>query len=170
MQENVSSFEVPHVQQLVHLSLSSSVFILAFLCSGENLLWDCIIHYRRLLRFFLELAFKHSCVSVVKEVVQVVLLFRELLGDDPCNACDRGVVMRLTCLELPERRVDRVCELRIGLIGVEWVITQIMFELCVRRVWVSVDHESRSWVLFEKVVDEGDNGHDGGGRSKEAES
>lgn len=138
--------------------------------SAEDLLGDLVLDDGGFLLFLLELTLEQAGVAVVEEVFQVVLLLGELLGDDAGDAGNRRVIVRLDGLQLPQRTVDGMGELWIGLIGVIRVIAQVMLKFGVRWVGTAVDHEGGGGVRLEEVVYEGNDCHDGGGGCEETEA
>lgn len=134
---------------------------------AEDLLRNLVLDNRGFLLFLLELALEQAGVAVVEEVFQVVLLLGELLGDDASDASDGRVVMGLHGLQLPKRTIDGMRELRVRFGWIVRVIAQVVLELGVWGVGVTVDHEGGGRMGFEKVVYERNDCHNGGWRCEE---
>jgi hypothetical protein len=73
------------------------------------------------------LAKSHSAISpgtyrrirVVQKVLHRITLLVHDLGKDLCETRDAREVVLLQCRELPQRRVERIGQIRVGLVGVE---------------------------------------------------
>lgn len=119
-----------------------------------------------------QLRLQHALVGIIQEVLEIVHLLGELLGEDARDSRHVGVVVGLQGLDLPETALQGVGARGVGLGRVEGVVHAFGLERGLGRFVAhrAVQHQGAGGVALQEVVHEGDHGDDGGGGSVEGEA
>lgn len=119
-----------------------------------------------------QLRHHHTLIRMIQEVLKNIRLLSKLLREDARNSRNIRMIMRLQRNDLPETAIDSVGESRIGLGGIERVVQALFLDFRIQLGIAdrAVQHEGAGRVIFEQIVDPGDDGDDGGRRGVEGEA